>query len=211
MVRAITGFHRDEEGDWVAELSCGHDQHVRHRPPFQDRPWVLGAEGRTRRLGTAIDCPLCDRAELPGNLRLVRTSPVWDEDSIPAGLRRAHRVAGGTWGRIVVQEGRLRFSMATEPPLTVEMGPGDNQPIPPDVEHEVLPLGPVRFSVEFLAVEESRRPGSGSEELETQEEGEDGDHLGVIADEIGGPTHRLLRRPGVGDVVGPRLERDEDR
>lgn len=31
--RRIVGFDRDEEGDWVALLECGHRQHVRHRPP----------------------------------------------------------------------------------------------------------------------------------------------------------------------------------
>jgi hypothetical protein len=34
LVRPIVGFHQDEHQDWVAELSCGHNQHVRHRPPF---------------------------------------------------------------------------------------------------------------------------------------------------------------------------------
>lgn len=28
--RRIVGFHQDEGGDWVAELSCMHRQHVRH-------------------------------------------------------------------------------------------------------------------------------------------------------------------------------------
>ena len=26
--------------DWVAELECGHTQHVRHDPPWTNRPWV---------------------------------------------------------------------------------------------------------------------------------------------------------------------------
>jgi len=52
MIRTIVGFHRDEEGDWVAELSCDHAQHVRHRPPFWDREWVTTEEGRTARIGT---------------------------------------------------------------------------------------------------------------------------------------------------------------
>jgi hypothetical protein len=56
----IIGFHQDAESDWVAELACGHNQHVRHRPPWQVRPWVLTAEGRAARLGQPIDCPLCD-------------------------------------------------------------------------------------------------------------------------------------------------------
>jgi hypothetical protein len=30
----IIAFHQDEQGDWVADLACGHGQHVRHRPPW---------------------------------------------------------------------------------------------------------------------------------------------------------------------------------
>lgn len=61
MRRLITGFHQDGEGDWVAHLDCGHAQHVRHRPPFQLRPWVTTEAGRAGRLGSELDCPLCDR------------------------------------------------------------------------------------------------------------------------------------------------------
>jgi Protein of unknown function (DUF3565) len=59
--RVIVGYHQDEEGDWVADLSCGHQRHVRHRPPFQQRPWVVDAEGRRERLGTLLECGLCDQ------------------------------------------------------------------------------------------------------------------------------------------------------
>lgn len=57
--RLIIGFHQDGEGDWVAELECGHNQHVRHDPPWQERPWVLSSEGRGSRLGTRLICRLC--------------------------------------------------------------------------------------------------------------------------------------------------------
>jgi hypothetical protein len=58
--REIVGFHRDEEGHWVAELSCGHGQHVRHRPPWELRPWVLTEQGRRDRLGASLSCVLCN-------------------------------------------------------------------------------------------------------------------------------------------------------
>jgi hypothetical protein len=57
--RAITGFVRDDEGHWVAELACGHRQHVRHEPPLASRPWTLTAEGRASRLGTVLRCVRC--------------------------------------------------------------------------------------------------------------------------------------------------------
>ena len=58
-LRTITGFHQDELGDWIAELACGHAQHVRHRPPFWLLPWVLTAEGRAGKLGTPLPCAAC--------------------------------------------------------------------------------------------------------------------------------------------------------
>jgi hypothetical protein len=50
----------------VAELECGHGQHVRHNPPWQVRPWVQTEAGRREKLGTSLDCLLC-RAPFPWN------------------------------------------------------------------------------------------------------------------------------------------------
>jgi len=58
--RPITGFHLDEKGDWVAQLACGHCQHVRHDPPWQNRPWVITAKGRDSKLGCQLACKKCD-------------------------------------------------------------------------------------------------------------------------------------------------------
>jgi tellurite methyltransferase len=151
--RQITGYHLDEIGDWVAELCCGHNQHVRHRPPFQLRPWIMEKEGRAAHVGTILECALCGRAEPPQHLRLVRTSTLWDEHTVPVALRRAHRVAGNTWGRLVVDAGQLRFTAALVPALDTVIGPGETQAIPPDVEHHIAPLGAVRFCIEFFVVD----------------------------------------------------------
>ena len=61
--RAIIGFHQDEEGHWVADLSCGHGQHVRHQPPWQNRPWVITPEGRASRLGRTLPCRRCEEGD----------------------------------------------------------------------------------------------------------------------------------------------------
>jgi len=57
--RAIVGFHQDDAGDWVAELECGHNQHVRHDPPWTNRPWVLTEPSRSRKLGAILNCRKC--------------------------------------------------------------------------------------------------------------------------------------------------------
>jgi hypothetical protein len=55
----IVGFRQDLEEHWIAELACGHTQHVRHTPPWEVRPWVVTPEGRAGRLGTLLPCPHC--------------------------------------------------------------------------------------------------------------------------------------------------------
>ena len=65
MKQAITVFHQDELQDWVAELACGHFQHVRHNPPWQNRPWVETLAGRNRMLGFVLACKKCEQGEPP--------------------------------------------------------------------------------------------------------------------------------------------------
>jgi hypothetical protein len=50
----------DEQEDWVADLECGHQQHVRHNPPWMMRPWTQTVEGRKTRIGMELDCKHCD-------------------------------------------------------------------------------------------------------------------------------------------------------
>ena len=58
-LRKIVGFHLDENLDWVAELECGHQQHVRHNPPWTVHHWVTTAEGRKAHLGHDLPCVAC--------------------------------------------------------------------------------------------------------------------------------------------------------
>ena len=150
MLRHITGFHEDDDADWVAELGCLHMQHVRHRPPFQERSWVLTEAGRAERLGSELECPLCDRAELPEGLVVDRTAGPFDETTMPAGPLRAHRIPAGTWGVLRVLEGSGDIRIDSDPPVEHHLDSGQTQPIPLEVSHEVRPTGPVRLSVDFL-------------------------------------------------------------
>ncbi|EJT83702.1 hypothetical protein PPS11_31710 [Pseudomonas putida S11] len=43
----------------MAELSCGHTQHLRHQPPWQARPWVLDPAQRAQRIGQPFACGWC--------------------------------------------------------------------------------------------------------------------------------------------------------
>jgi len=61
MDRRIVGFYQDTEQHWVAELECGHNQHVRHDPPWTNRPWVVTPEGRLGALDKVLACRKCDQ------------------------------------------------------------------------------------------------------------------------------------------------------
>lgn len=80
----------------------------------------------------------------------VRTTATRDERTMPAALRRAHRVATGTWGRLRVESGSLRFVARTDPMTDVIVESDLAQGIPPHVEHYVEPRGPTRLAIDFL-------------------------------------------------------------
>lgn len=61
MQQAIIGYHQDAEQHWVAQLACGHNQHVRHDPPWTLHPWVIQQEGRDTHLGLQLNCVKCDQ------------------------------------------------------------------------------------------------------------------------------------------------------
>ena len=62
MLQAIIGYHLDDENHWVARLECQHFQHVRHQPPFINRPWVIKQTTRDAMLGQQLNCIKCDNA-----------------------------------------------------------------------------------------------------------------------------------------------------
>jgi len=59
VLQKIVGFDKDEVGDHIAILSCGHMRHVRHSPPWFNRPWVEDASTRQQFLGREMECKKC--------------------------------------------------------------------------------------------------------------------------------------------------------
>ena len=158
MNRTITGFHLDDVRDWVADLDCGHRQHVRHQPPFVLRPWVVSDAGRAGMLGRVLDCVRCDRMEWPDGLIPYRRTPEFDETSIPAGLRAEHATKRGTWARIHVLSGALRYLVGAPVHRAFRIVPASSAIVVPEVPHRVAAEGAVRFFVEFWRADGPRRP-----------------------------------------------------
>ncbi len=148
MERPVTEFNLDDKDDWVASLGCGHTIHVRHNPPFQNRPWVLTHKGREETIGTMFDCVHCDRFEIPEGFISYFKSPVFSHDTIPDGLKRGHSTKAGVWAKIIVESGRLRYCIPT---VGAEVELSENSPgvVAPEIPHHIEPVGKVSFFVEF--------------------------------------------------------------
>lgn len=85
---------------------------------------------------------------LPDGAQPYKRTAIFDEKSMPAGLRRSHNTKEGVWGKIVVLEGVLRLTMLDDGSvhmLTADMC-GVVRPLQ---AHEAEPMGPVRFYIEF--------------------------------------------------------------
>ena len=77
-----------------------------------------------------------------------RSTPVFDETSLPGALRREHRTKAGVWGVIRVLEGRVRL-VILEPASEMVLSPDVPRRVLPEQPHLVEPLGPIRMQVDF--------------------------------------------------------------
>ncbi|WP_088287877.1 DUF1971 domain-containing protein [Kineosporia sp. A_224] len=100
---------------------------------------------------------------LPDGAEHVRTTPDFDARTVPAGLLRAHRVADGVWGRLVVRAGTVVFRFEDEPDTPVTVTAGGHVVIPPGRLHHVEPDDGAGFAVEFYRVTDrsTTRPPTG--------------------------------------------------
>lgn len=85
---------------------------------------------------------------LPAGVRAYKRTAVFDERTIPAALRQRHSTKPGVWALIRIIDGRLRYRVIDtgEDSILDAQRPGL---VLPAQLHEVEPLGPVRFFVEF--------------------------------------------------------------
>jgi len=87
--------------------------------------------------------------QLPHDVAPYKKTPEFDESSVPAGLLREHQTKESVWGKIVVLEGQLRYTINEPEVEVIVLDPNCFGVVEPTVRHEVKPLGKVRFYVEF--------------------------------------------------------------
>lgn len=86
---------------------------------------------------------------LPSEVESYKQTPEFNNETVPKGLLKAHQTKEGTWGKIVVLEGKLRYRIL-EPELEViDLSPEKHGVVEPTILHQVEPLTDMRFYVEF--------------------------------------------------------------
>lgn len=86
---------------------------------------------------------------LPPEVNPYKKTPIFDEETIPKGLLADHRTLAGVWGRIVVLEGELTYTIKGEPDETLILNHKTDGVVEPQVIHFVRPNGKVKFFVQF--------------------------------------------------------------
>ncbi|MEH6347584.1 MAG: DUF1971 domain-containing protein [Bermanella sp.] len=87
--------------------------------------------------------------DLPNNLEAYKRTPEFNENSVPKGLLKAHQTKQGVWGKIVILEGELEYSINAANNEVLVLSSDKYGVVEPEVFHQVKPVGKVRFYVEF--------------------------------------------------------------
>lgn len=128
----------DRELDLVREMAS----YISPRPGFSEHPLTVRAAAQM--------VNLVERAEHFRSAAAVpyKRSPVFDEKTLPGGLRQEHRTKPGVWGLIRVLNGRVRYQVL-DPASEAILEPGHPGLVLPDQPHLVEPLGSMRMQIEF--------------------------------------------------------------
>ncbi len=92
---------------------------------------------------------MTSQTQLPDGLVHARTTDIFNNDTVPAGLLKAHRIADRVWGRLIVNTGAVRFVFDDQPDRPIRVEAGEAVIIPPARRHHVELDGPATFAVEF--------------------------------------------------------------
>jgi tellurite resistance-related uncharacterized protein len=85
-----------------------------------------------------------------------RSTPIFDEKTLPAALRARHSTKAGVWGVISVTAGQVRLSFF-DPVSDLILDADHPGVVQPEQPHFVTPLGPMMMQIDFYD-----RPPDGS-------------------------------------------------
>lgn len=82
------------------------------------------------------------------NNRPYRSTPIFDENTLPAALRARHDTKAGVWGKIRILEGELSVTYL-DPPSEIVLTIDRPGIVLPQQPHFVTPIGPMKMQVDF--------------------------------------------------------------
>ncbi|MYM22622.1 DUF1971 domain-containing protein [Duganella sp. FT135W] len=88
---------------------------------------------------------------IPAAIRHYRSSPEFNQDSVPTALLRDHATADGVWASVVVLEGSVRYAVTDAGAERADylLTPALSGTVLPRQVHHLEIVGPVRFRVDF--------------------------------------------------------------
>ncbi len=154
MDQNIVRFHQDEEGCWVANLICGHCQHVRHNPPWVNRPWISTEATRELYIGQSLNCLKCNMPNIPSSAKQIKCSEQYDQQSLHQQFVGAQVNNSDFWIKVIIFEGELVYRRLTEIPHGYVVDSEYSAVIEPRMKYILRSKGPVRFKFQYYQVVE---------------------------------------------------------
>jgi tellurite resistance-related uncharacterized protein len=82
-------------------------------------------------------------------VKSYKKTPEFTEQSVPKGLLNDHQTKAGVWGKIVILEGELDYTILEPEKETIRLSIEQYGVVEPTMLHFIKPCNTVRFYVEF--------------------------------------------------------------
>lgn len=92
--------------------------------------------------------------QIPPQAQAYKRTPEFTQDTVPQGLLNEHQTKEGVWGKIVVLEGQLQYTINEPQTEVIMLDEHRFGVVEPTILHQVKPMGNVRFYVEFYRLVE---------------------------------------------------------
>lgn len=93
------------------------------------------------------------QTEIPPDLTVYKSSPVFSHDKLPAALRNTHSTKSGAWGVVRMLSGSLVFTQDEDPPRTILLEAGMQLLVQPQSPHHVEFVSEGSFQIDFCSRE----------------------------------------------------------
>ena len=90
-----------------------------------------------------------------------RSTPEFDQTTLPLALQRTHNTKAGVWGRLCILDGAVRFIDEAAGGAAYDLVAGETHPIRPQADHHLELTGPVRLRVDFYDYDPDANPEAG--------------------------------------------------